>query len=351
MIVGAWQWMQYEDAFSQGLQSHGVEVISCPLKPFFDCFLGRQQLALPLPGPSLYRINKHVLIQAKVHQPDWVLFWRCTHILPSTIKHLARTGICTVSYNNDDPFGPKVHGNVPWHHHFLWHWYLKCLPEFDLNYFYRRVNCDESLAYGSKHAEVLMPYFLPWKDCPVTLDENELSTFGTDVVFVGHHEPDGREQSIRAMVDAGIKVKIWGPSSWNLAVMGDLYTQLAPIIPALGKDYAKALCGAKVCLAFLSKMNRDTYTRRCFEIPACGRVMLAERTDDLLAMFREDEEACFFSSNRELVEKVQWLLGNPEICERIAAAGLRRVWTDGHDVKSRAGQFIESLTNYLKSKS
>ena len=126
-------------------------------------------------------------------------------------------------------------------------------------------------------------------------------------------------------------------------MLGDAYNHFAPIVPVEGDNYTKALCGAKICLAFLSKLNRDTYTRRCFEIPACGRVMLAERTEDLQKMFKEDEEACFFSSNEELLEKVQWLLANPERREAIAKAGLRRVWTDGHDVKSRAQFFINSI--------
>lgn len=346
MIVGAWRWKQYEESFSWGLQSHGVEVIACALTPFFEDVLGRIQSALPTPGPALYQINKQVLVQAKLHQPSLVLFWRCTHILPGTVRHLAKMGIRTVSYNNDDPFGPKVHANVPWHHHFLWYWYLRCLPEFDLNYFYRQINCNEAIVYGASHAEVLMPYFLPWKDRPVDLSQSECQIFGTDVVFVGHYEPDGREQSIQSLMDVGVQVKIWGGGYWNRKVLGDLYQRLQPIIPVEGDDYAKALCGAKVCLAFLSKLNRDTYTRRCFEIPACGRVMLAERTDDLLAMFKEDEEACFFSSNEELVAKVQWLLANPDIRGCIAAAGLRRVWKDGHDVNSRAKQLLLTFERY-----
>jgi glycosyltransferase involved in cell wall biosynthesis len=225
----------------------------------------------------------------------------------------------------------------------LWHWYTRCLPIFDRNYFYRRSNCGEAISAGATHAEVMLPYFMPWQDRPVAMSPNELQRFSTEVVFVGHYEPDGREQSIRALVDAGIRVKLWGGHYWSRKVLGDLYPKLAPIVPAEGDDYAKALCGAKICLCFLSKLNRDTYTRRCFEIPACGRVMLAQRTDDLLNMFKEDEEACFFSSNEELVAKAKWLLANPDIRERIAQAGLRRVWADGHDVNSRARQFLEVI--------
>lgn len=340
LIVGSWCWHQYEDAFSKGLEHNGIEVIKFSTSHFFEGRLGRVQLALPFPGNALLRLNQEVLRQASVEQPEYILFWRPTHILPSTVKKLRSFGIQAISYNNDDPFGPNIVHNAPWHHHWLWFWYLRCLPHFHRNLFYRQVNCDEALALGVKHADVLKPYFLPWQDRPVVLSPAEQNRFGTDIVFVGHYEPDGRERSIHALINAGIQTNIWGGHYWSREVLGYLYDRLAPIMPAEGGDYAKALCGAKICLCFLSKLNRDTYTRRCFEIPACGKVMLAERTDDLLQFFKEDEEACFFSSNEELVEKVQWLLANSEIRERIAQAGLRRVWADGHDVTSRAREFL-----------
>jgi spore maturation protein CgeB len=344
MIVGAWAWPQYEDAFARGLRDSGVEVSALTLSNFFKGFLGRIQRTIPLPGPALLRLNCAVVAAAKEQQPDLVLFWRPTHILPKTISQLESIGVQAASYNNDDPFGPKIQGNVPWHHHFLWHWYTKCLPLFNYNFFYREINCAEAKAHGARHAVVLLPYFIPWQDRPVQLTAAEQQLYETEVVFVGHHEPDGREGSIRALVSAGIRVKLWGGHYWCRAVLGGLYDRLAPIVPAEGDAYGKALSGAKICLCFLSKLNRDTYTRRCFEIPACGKVMLAERTDDLMKLFKEDEEACFFSSPEELVRKTQWLINNPDIRESIAQAGLRRVWADGHDVASRAKYFL-SLVN------
>jgi len=76
--------------------------------------------------------------------------------------------------------------------------------------------------------------------------------------------------------------------------------------------------------------------------------MLAERTDALLQLFREDEEACFFSSHEELINKVRWLLENPDIRERIAQAGVHRVWSDGHDVVTRAMQFTNFVNNKIE---
>jgi spore maturation protein CgeB len=344
LIVGSWAWQQYEEAIASGLRNGGMEVHKLPTSEFFTGIMGRVQHALTLPSLAMWRLNKAVIAVSKRQHLDLVLFWRPTHIWPTTLKLLAKKGVRTASYNNDDPFGPMTHGNVPWRHHFLWYWYLQCLPFFDLNFFYRKINCEEAIELGAKHAALLLPYFIPWQDRPLKLSETESLRFQTDVVFVGHYEPDGRELCLRALIEAGIVVKLWGGGYWTRAVLGDLYDRLAPIIPAEGEDYAKALCGAKICLCFLSKLNRDTYTRRCFEIPACGRLMLAERTDDLLKFFKEDEEACFFSSKEELVQKVQWLLENPKERDRIAAAGLRRVWFDGHDVNSRAIQFI-SLVN------
>jgi len=343
LIVGAWAWQQYEEAFARGLRENGSSVTALSVTTFFNGYLGRIQQIIPLPGIALIRLNRAVIDAAKEQQPDLILFWRPTHILPKTIRQLASMGVRTASYNNDDPFGPMAHGNVFWHHHFLWRWYINCLPMFNYNFFYRIVNCAEAKAFGANHAKVLLPYFMPWQDHPVQLNDAEQKRFATDVTFVGHYEKDGRGKSIRALMDAGIQIKIWSGNYWTRKILGDQFDRLSPIVPALGYEYGKALCGAKICLCFLSKLNRDTYTRRCFEIPACGRLMLAERTTDLMRMFKENQEACFFSSNEELVEKTRWLLDNPTIRDRIAKAGQLRVWADGHDVGSRAKQFLSYI--------
>jgi spore maturation protein CgeB len=343
LIVGEWRWSIYEAAFAEALFRNNSEALAFSTASYFNNCLKKIELTLPVLAPSIFKLNSALITEVRSKTPDAVLFWRPTHILPSTLKKIRQFGIRIISYNNDDPFGPKSRGQAPWHHQWLWFWYLRCLPEFDRNFFYREVNRTEALARGARHAKVMMPYFIPSRDRPVKLTAEDRRRFATDVVFVGHYEPDGREKSIRALIEAGTQVKIWGGGYWSRKVLGHLYDHLQPIQTAEGEDYNKALCGAKVCLSFLSKLNRDTYTRRCFEIPACNRVMLAERTADLQNMFTEDEEACYFSSHEELVEKVRWLLANPEPRERIAAAGLRRVWADKHDVNSRAKQFIEAI--------
>jgi spore maturation protein CgeB len=117
--------------------------------------------------------------------------------------------------------------------------------------------------------------------------------------------------------------------------------------PVYGDDYSKALCGAKLCLCFLSRLNRDSYTRRTFEIPACGRLMLSERTADLSRLFAEDREALFFSSTEELVSKVQEWVKDDARRDTAALAGLCRCWDGGHDVISRMREMLMSLQKEL----
>jgi hypothetical protein len=343
LIAGAWQFPAYEKAFAGGLRNNGVEVLRFETASFFRGVIGKPQLIAPCYSPASRLLNRALLEYCRNSKPDVVLLWRPTHVFPETIRSLRERGFLTVSYNNDDPFHHLHSRNLPWNHYLLWRLYLRCLPHFDRNFFYREVNRQEALNLGAPHAAVLLPYFVPESDRPIALSAADLHRYETDVVFVGHYEPDGRAKSIAELVEAGLKVKVWGNEYWKNAKLGGIYDRIGPIAPVFGDEYAKALCGAKVCLTFLSALNRDTYTRRCFEIPACGRVMLAQRTSDLQRLFTEDREACFFSDGTELLSKLKWLLADDNAREEIAIAGRDRVWRDGHDVTSRVREFLGKL--------
>jgi spore maturation protein CgeB len=341
LIVGLWNWSQYEAGFARGLELNGCHVdrviLSSP-KSFHEKLF---QLVFHRYG--LDKNHTKVIEKVKMFIPNVVLFWRPTIVSPKTIEYVNGLGIKTVSYNNDDPFNYQMLNRNSFFKVDEWIWYYKCLPYFKYNFFYRTINCIEAAQYNVQHADVLLPYYLPWSDKNIMLSESEIEMYKTQVVFVGHYESDQRVECINLLVYEGIQVKIWSGENWKKENLRDTYDYFYPIVPALGESYAKALCGADICLVFLSKVNRDTYTRRCFEIPACEKLMLAERTEDLLNFFEEDKEVCFFSNKEELLSKVKWLLANPDIRQRIARAGYVKVSTAGHSVQDRAKYFLNSI--------
>lgn len=351
LVAGNFSYLIYQEAFSTALERTGHSVIRFPWASFFKDFPGKVQAYFPLPGLASIRMNVALRRAVSENKPDIVLVWRGTHVFPSTYRYIKQTcGSVIISYNNDDPFAPRVHSKVPWHHHFKWYWYHKSHPLVDLVLVFRTVNLSETMPLGARQTAVMMPYFIPDKDRPVVLSEEELERFSCDVVFAGHYEPDGREKYIKGLVKAGLHVRLFGGKYWTSEVLGETASYFGKVREAQGEDYVKALCSAKICLCFLSKMNRDTYTRRCFEIPACGALLLSERTPDLQRLFREDEEAVFFSTVEELVEKSQWLISHPDHLTRISAAGMRRVHKDGHSVDDRAKQFVGMIEGIRANK-
>ncbi len=103
----------------------------------------------------------------------------------------------------------------------------------------------------------------------------------------------------------------------------------------------KAINGMGIALHFLRRENRDEQDSRTFEIPACGAFMLAERSPKHEAFFRDGEEAVFFDSDDDLLEKVKYYLTRPEQTKQIAAAGRYRCIASGFDHHGRIQAMLE----------
>jgi spore maturation protein CgeB len=91
-----------------------------------------------------------------------------------------------------------------------------------------------------------------------------------------------------------------------------------------GDDYPRALSGAKIGIGFLRRVCPDQHTTRTFEIPACGSMLLAERTAEHQDFFEDGREAEFFESREELVDKARFYCCHEPARRAIAAAGYRR---------------------------
>lgn len=292
-------------------------------------------------GGRVNELNRDLIDLAKCAQPDAVFIYRGTHVFPQTLRALRVVvpGVVLVGYNNDDPYAP---GHVPG----LWRHFIAGLPELDLALAYRHANLEDFRGAGAHRVELLRSWFIPRRNHPVEVSLEDTHNYGCDVVFIGHYEPDWRVACLEEIVRRGWKLRLFGPGyDWDPVIRNspELRGQI-PVRLLWGDDYNRALCSSRIALCFLSKLNRDTYTRRCFEIPATGTMMLAEYSDDLASLYLEGQEAEFFRSPAEMAEKIECYLADDMRRSKLAAAGQRRVRADGHDVDSRMRQVLTWVT-------
>jgi spore maturation protein CgeB len=80
-----------------------------------------------------------------------------------------------------------------------------------------------------------------------------------------------------------------------------------------------------------------------YEIPACGAFMLAERNQENVNVFEEGIDAVFFSSQKELLEKVRYYLENNQERNSIASKGRVRCLASGYSYQSRLKEMIRKV--------
>ena len=347
LVVGDWHSKLHEEVVYHAFKKLGHEVLAFSWHPYFLAkskylkwffyIINRAQYKY-LWGPIVRKLNKDLIDFVERNKPEIVFVYRGTHILPATLRKIKENNVILVGYNNDDPFSPH-YPHWPWRH------FLKGIPEYDLMLAYRHHNIQDFQHAGAKRVELLRSWFVPEYNYPVELTAEEKKKFECDVVFIGHYENDGREQYLEYIIRQGIDFKIFGPlHDWDyITTHNPVFKPYHPIVPVRGDDYNKALNGAKIALCFLSKLNRDTYTRRCFEIPASKTFMLSEYTDDLANLYKEGVEIEFFKPPDEMLTKINHYLSDLSVINSLAEAGFKRVYKDRHDVMSRMSKMLESV--------
>jgi hypothetical protein len=253
-------------------------------------------------------------------------------ISPAALRAIRRADpACRiVGYSPDDMMNP---GNQSRR-------FFQTLPQYDAFFTTKSYGVAELEALGCRRAMFVGNAFAPEVHRPLPVSDEERARLGGPAGFVGQWEPE-RGESVARLAESGIPVRVWG-YTWERCVR----TPPGLILenrPLWGDDYALALCAFDINLCFLRKANRDLQTQRSIEIPACGAFMLAERTDEHLALFREGVEAEFFSSDEELIRKARYYVDHPDERARIAAAGRRRCLESGYSNLDRMRQCVSRV--------
>ncbi len=281
-------------------------------------------------GSIVEEINSAILSAAKQLRPALVWGDKQEFLRVETIQELRRLGARVIHFTPDPYF------SLDWKRTRLMD---VAMPSFDA-----LIYCK---SYERKQYEALCKplIYMPLGYC----DEVHRPLPSQDprwtcaVGFLGGWEPR-RENLLHAVAAAGADVKIWG-GYWDFLRDGKWTPRQHIILRQLAggdsfrfhrdellarahqgaevyaDDYARALTGSKIGLGFVRKVCPDQHTTRSFEIPACGSLLLADRTGEHQEFFEEGKEAEFFDSLEELLEKVKFYSGKASAREQVAEAG------------------------------
>jgi hypothetical protein len=118
--------------------------------------------------------------------------------------------------------------------------------------------------------------------------------------------------------------------------------------PLIDHDYREAIWRSTINLSFVTHSNLDETARKSVEIAACGGFLLAERTPAHARLFKEGEEAAFFSSVEECFAQIQRYIPDEVTRTRIARAGRQRAMSSGYDNDSQMAKVVEHLREWLR---
>lgn len=222
-----------------------------------------------------------------------------------------------ILYNIDDPTGLRDGRR--------WDSLLSGLSAYDLCIVVREESTEELYRLGAKRVIRVWRSYDEVAHQPYRNIEDIPSQFRSDVAFVGTWmRGEDRDKFLFNLIERKINLSIWG-NRWHKSPLWDRLKFFWRGPALSGRDYVAALQGSKIALGLLSKGNRDLHTTRSSEIPYAGGLLCAERTIEHLTMYKEGEEAVFWSDVDECAAICKMLLVNERLREKIRSQGMEKI--------------------------
>lgn len=281
----------------------------------------------------LQRHNQILLDKVEQYKPHMVIILKGLFVFSQTIKQIKSAGVWIVNINHDDffSFNPNNYSQIQ----------RDALADYHHIFTTREVNVNEVIPYNP-HVSFFPFAYYPGIHRVIELPDDESNAWKSDVLFVGTWEKERASLLEELVVSVPATYAIYG-SQWEKVKSS------SPLFPFLkkkllkGDDMAHAIRYARMSLGFLRKENRDDYTQRTFEIPACGGLLLAERTARHQSFYKENSEAVFFEAGNtaELAGQIRWLMNDPLKAESIRQAGITALINGKHTYAHRIQQLLD----------
>jgi spore maturation protein CgeB len=328
LVIGTTSPGALPESYARAFERLGMEVVRYDFERAIlqaSRFTGNRILRRVL-RPMLWNaVNREVSEVARNVRPALIFGVKCTFLHPETVREIRKSvGVPFVNHYPDHPYiGVRWNPREP---SALRHDLIEVFRQYSIVFMWER-----SLVERLRHDGVEAKY-LPFAVDP-ELFQPQLSEEGFhcetcgqrhEVVFVGTRTRP-REQEIGRI--AKHEVAIWG-NGWSGAKRSRLQKIHAPVYAAA---VAKIHGTAAVSLNVLNAENLGGPNMRTFEVPGSGGVMLARYSDAQAAFFPEDEGAAYYRSPEELDAKIDWLLGDATLRQRMRRNAARLAAAQTYD--------------------
>lgn len=289
---------------------------------------------------DLTMTDRRIIDLTRRHYPDLLWIDKGLIVSPGVIERIRAysPGTKIVSYSPDDMLNPHNQSSK----------YLKAIPLYDLHVTTKTYNCSELKDLGARDVLFVDNAYAPHVHAPPEVPPTLEQVRRNGVAFIGSFELE-RALLLEKISKKGIPLTIWGswPRIWRQRLIdANAVVHSRELIES---EYSNAISSFLINLNFLRKVNRDLQTTRSIEIPASGGFMLAERTDEHQRLFREGVEADYFSTEEELLAKIDYYLSHPELALNMARQARLRCNFGGYSNHARLSYVLTHMNIDINS--
>ena len=269
-------------------------------------------------------LNKSIIKKVLDYNPDILFVNKGETILPNVIKKISSSGIKTLNWIIDEPFGKfyknnKINNIDEYDYFFVFDpYYLDDLKKINQNSYYLPCAADPE----NVHIEV-MPF--------------DKRNYISEVSFIGSHEKK-RENLLRNLTNYNLNV--WG-YRWKYIQDKKLINNVRNNIPK-GKEMCKLFNLSKVNLNIHALHSINGVNLRTFEILATKSFMLCDYFSEIPKLFRMNKEIVCYNNLNDLKHKIDYYLANEKERNKISLAGYKRVLKE-HTVLHRIKTIISKI--------
>jgi glycosyltransferase involved in cell wall biosynthesis len=333
LVIGPLNEGALAESYARAFERLGMEVVrfdSERAQMQASRFTGNRILRRALRSSLWNAANQEAREVAQRVRPALIFAVKCSFFHPETIRQIRRTtGAPFVNHYPDHPYiGVRW---MPREASALRRDLIEVLRQYSIVWMWER-SLTERLQRDGVEAKYLSFAVDPELFHPQSSVEGlhcDACNLTHDVAFVANYS---RSRCAEVAAVRKHTVAIWGsnwPRKWSTLAGQHRVHQ-----PVWGGAVSNIMARAAVSLNVLNAENLGGPNMRTFEIPGSGGVMLARYSPEQNEFFPEGEAAAYYRSPDELDEKIDELLRDRELRERLRRNAVRLAAAQTYDVRA-----------------